>query len=280
MAIIMDGKKVANEFYEKLAERINKLDSRPSLTVVIVGDDEASNIYVNNKIKACEKLGITSNVIKLSENITHNKLENVIKDLNNDITCDAILVQAPLPEHIDANEIFNLIDKNKDVDGFNISNAGALTKSNEGFIPCTVKGIAYLLDFYNISVSGKDVTVIGRSNIVGKPLANYLINRDATVTVCHSKTKDLREKTINADIVISATGKSNLIDESYIKENAVVIDVGINRDNGALKGDVLFNKVKDKASYITPVPGGVGPMTVAMLMENVVIAKERKDANG
>ena len=277
MAIIMDGKEVANHLYEELAARINVLNKKPSLTVILVGDNEASKIYVNNKTKACERLGIDSTVINCDKNITEEELAKIIEGLNEDENCDGILVQAPLPEHIDATKIFNLISKDKDVDGFNNYNVGALTKNSDCFIPCTVKGIGYLLDYYNISLAGKDVTVIGRSNIVGKPLASYLTNKDATVTICHSKTKDLRSKTINADIIIVATGCAHLIDDSFIKDGAVVIDVGISRVDGKLCGDVYFEKVKDKCSFITPVPGGVGPMTVAMLMNNVVEAAERRN---
>ena len=276
MAIIMNGKEVRDSLYSNLKNEVDSLNDIPCLTVVVVGNDEASKVYVNNKIKSCELLGIKSNVIKCDENISKEELTNIIDTLNNDDTCTGILVQAPLPKHLDEAEIFNLIDKDKDVDGFNNYNAGALVKNNDGIIPCTVKGIGYLLDYYNIDVRGKDVTVIGRSNIVGKPLANYLTNKDATVTLCHSKTTDLRSKTINADIVIVAVGHANLIDESYIKDKAVVIDVGINRIDGKLVGDVDFESVKDKCSYITPVPGGVGPMTVAMLMDNVIQRARKK----
>ena len=276
MAIIMNGKEVRDKLYENLKSEVEDLSVAPTLTVVVVGDDEASKVYVNNKIKSCELLGIKSSVIKCDSNISKEELANIITTLNNDEACTGILVQAPLPSHLDEAEIFNLIDNDKDVDGFNNYNAGALVKNNDGIIPCTVKGIGYLLDYYNIDVRGKDVTIIGRSNIVGKPLANYLTNRDATVTLCHSKTNDLRSKTINADVVIVAVGSPNLIDASYIKEGTVVIDVGINRVDNKLIGDVDFESVKDKCSYITPVPGGVGPMTVAMLMDNVIKRARRR----
>ena len=276
MAIIMNGKEVRDKLYDNLKSEVEKLNVAPCLTVVVVGDDEASKVYVNNKIKSCELLGIKSDVIKCDANITKEELSNIINTLNNDDNCTGILVQAPLPSHLDEAEIFNLIAKEKDVDGFNNYNAGALVKNNDGIIPCTVKGIGYLLDYYNINVSGKDVTIIGRSNIVGKPLASYLTNKDATVTLCHSKTSDLRSKTLNADVVIVAVGHANLIDASYIKEGAVVIDVGINRIDNKLVGDVDFESVKDKCSYVTPVPGGVGPMTVAMLMDNVIQRARKK----
>ena len=276
MAIIMNGKEVRDNLYKDLKEEVSNLEFTPCLTVVVVGDDEASKVYVNNKIKSCEQLGIKSNVIKCDVNISKEDLANIINSLNNDINCTGILVQAPLPKHLNESEIFNLIDKEKDVDGFNNYNAGQLVKDNSGIIPCTVKGIGYLLDYYNIDVSGKDVTIVGRSNIVGKPMANYLINKDATVTLCHSKTSDLRSKTISADILIVAVGHPNLIDESYVKDGAIVIDVGINRIDNKLCGDVDFSSVKDKCSYITPVPGGVGPMTVAMLMDNVLERTRKK----
>ena len=276
MAIIIDGKEVRNNLYKTLKDEVNKLDNTPCLAVVLVGEDPASKVYVNNKIKSCEQLGIKSNVIKCDYNISEEKLINIINELNADPNCTGILVQAPLPKHIDETKIFNLIDQNKDVDGFNNYNAGALVKNNDGIIPCTVKGIGYLLDYYNIDVAGKDVTIIGRSNIVGKPLANYLTNKDATVTLCHSKTKDLRSKTLNADILIVAVGKPKFIDQTYVKDGAVVIDVGINRVDDKLYGDVDFDSLKDKCSFITPVPGGVGPMTVAMLMDNVIQRARRR----
>ncbi len=276
MGIVMNGKEVRDKFYQDLKKDVISLGFVPSLTVVLVGDDEASKVYVNNKIKSCEELGIKSNVIKCESNITKEELSDIINKLNHDDSCTGILVQAPLPSHLDESLIFNLIDKDKDVDGFNNYNAGALIKDNGGIIPCTVKGIAYLLNYYKIDVIGKDVTIIGRSNIVGKPLACYLTNMDATVTLCHSKTKDLKNKTINADIVIVAAGHPNLIDATYIKEGAVVIDVGINRVDKKLCGDVDFESVKEKCSYITPVPGGVGPMTVAMLMDNLINQAKRR----
>ena len=276
MAIIIDGKEVRNNLYKSLKDEVTKLDNVPCLTVVLVGEDPASKVYVNNKIKSCEQLGILSNVIKCDSDISEEKLANIINELNADPNCTGILVQAPLPKHIDETKIFNLIDRNKDVDGFNNYNAGALVKNNDGIIPCTVKGIGYLLDYYNIDVAGKDVTIIGRSNIVGKPLANYLTNKDATVTLCHSKTNDLRSKTLNADILIVAVGKPKFIDQTYVKDGAVVIDVGINRVDDKLYGDVDFDSLKDKCSFITPVPGGVGPMTVAMLMDNVIQRARRR----
>ena len=280
MAIVMDGKEVANKLYGELEDRIKLLRRKPSLTVILVGNNEASELYVKNKTKACERLGIDFHLLRCNKNITEEELEKIINDLNQNDLCDGILVQAPLPNHLDSKKIFNMIFKEKDVDGFNNYNAGALAKNDSFFIPCTVKGIGYLLDYYHIDLSGKNVTVIGRSNIVGKPLANYLINKDATVTVCHSKTTDLISKTQTADIVISATGCPHLLDDSYIKEGAIVIDVGISKIDGKLCGDVDFEKAKNKCSYITPVPGGVGPMTVAMLMNNVVEALERKNGNG
>ena len=277
MGIIMDGKKVAEKTYEDLEVRINKLKENniiPMLAVVIVGNDEASQVYVRNKAKMCEKLQIGSKVIACEENISEKELEKIIKDLNNDQNIHGILIQAPLPKHLDALKIFDIVSKEKDVDGFNIYNVGALSLNKEGFIPCTVKGIIKILEYYNINVTSKNIVIIGRSNIVGKPLANYLINHNATVTVCHSKTSNLSDITKQADILISATGTANLVKKDYVKKGAVVIDVGINRNNNKLCGDVNFEEVSEIASHITPVPGGVGPMTIAMLMENVLEAAE------
>ena len=277
MGIIMDGKKVAEKTYEDLEVRINKLKENniiPTLAVVIVGNDEASQVYVRNKAKMCEKLQIGSKVIACEENISEKELEKIIKDLNNDQNIHGILIQAPLPKHLDSLKIFDIVSKEKDVDGFNIYNVGALSLNKEGFIPCTVKGIIKILEYYNINVTSKNIVIIGRSNIVGKPLANYLINHNATVTVCHSKTSNLSDITKQADILISATGTANLVKKDYVKKGAVVIDVGINRNNNKLCGDVNFEEVSEIASHITPVPGGVGPMTIAMLMENVLEAAE------
>ncbi|MBQ4583451.1 MAG: bifunctional 5,10-methylenetetrahydrofolate dehydrogenase/5,10-methenyltetrahydrofolate cyclohydrolase [Bacilli bacterium] len=277
MGIIMDGKKVAEKTYEDLEVRINKLKENniiPMLAVVIVGNDEASQVYVRNKAKMCEKLQIGSKVIECEENISEKELEKIIKDLNNDQNIHGILIQAPLPKHLDSLKIFDIVSKEKDVDGFNIYNVGALSLNKEGFIPCTVKGIIKILEYYNINVTSKNIVIIGRSNIVGKPLANYLINHNATVTVCHSKTSNLSDITKQADILISATGTANLVKKDYVKKGAVVIDVGINRNNNKLCGDVNFEEVSEIASHITPVPGGVGPMTIAMLMENVLEAAE------
>lgn len=278
MGTIIDGKKIADVILENLKNRIDKLKSDniiPTLAVIIVGNNQASEIYVRNKVKMCDKLEIGSKIIRCDNDISENDLINIIIELNNDSNIHGILVQAPLPKHLDALKIFNVIKNEKDVDGFNTHNVGALSLNMEGFVPCTVKGIIKLLDYYNIDITAKNIVVIGRSNIVGKPLANYLINHDATVTVCHSKTRDLSTITNHADILISATGKANLIDASYVKDGSVVIDVGINRDNDKLCGDVNFDEVSKKASYITPVPGGVGPMTIAMLMENVIEAAEK-----
>lgn len=278
MGTIIDGKKIADEILENLKNRIDKLKSDniiPTLAVIIVGNNQASEVYVRNKAKMCEKLEIGSKIIRCDDDISENDLINIIIELNNDSNIHGILVQAPLPKHLDALKIFNVIKNEKDVDGFNTYNVGALSLNMEGFVPCTVKGIIKLLDYYNIDITAKNIVVIGRSNIVGKPLANYLINHDATVTVCHSKTHDLSSITNQADILISATGKANLIEASYVKDGSVVIDVGINRDNDKLCGDVNFDEVSNKASYITPVPGGVGPMTIAMLMENVIEAAEK-----
>ena len=267
---IIDGKKVASKLLEDLKEKIDKLEKKPGLAVILANDNPASKVYVASKEKKAEELGYESYSYKLDESITQTELVQLIKELNRNPEVNGILVQLPLYEHLDEEEIIETIDPIKDVDGFHPINVGRLNCNlRANAIPCTPKGIIKLLKAYNIDIVGKNVVVIGRSNIVGKPTATLLTNENATVTTAHTKTKDLKSITKNADIIVSATGHPKLITEDMVKQGAVVIDVGIVKSNlGLLEGDVDFNNVKNKASYITPVPGGVGPMTIACLMEN------------
>ncbi len=270
--ILLDGKALSEKIMNNLKVKIAELDKAPTLAVVLVGTDSASQIYVNKKNECAKNLGIKSVCLNFSESITENELLAEIDKLANDDEIDAILVQLPLPKHINKNNVINKIPPNKDVDGFHPYNIGCLLSGVEPFaLPCTPKGILRLLKEYNITIEGKNVVVIGRSNIVGKPAALLILKENATVTICHSKTKNLKDITRQADILIVATGKPKFIDKSFVKEDAVIVDVGINRNSdGKLSGDVDFESVKDKASYITPVPGGVGPMTISMLMENTL----------
>lgn len=270
MTIILDGRETAKKITEKLRLEVEKLDVKPTLAVIIIGCNPASKVYVKNKEKKALEIGFNSIVIELDENITKDELEKTIKELNEDKNVNGILLQLPLPKHLNEKDYLDLIDPKKDVDGFSSYNSGKLLKNDSPYaIPCTPKGIIRLLDEYNIDIEGRVSTVIGRSNIVGKPVSILLLNRNSTVIMTHTKTKNLEHFTKSADILICAAGKKEMIKKEMIKENAVIIDVGITRDNdGKLKGDVDFNDVKEKASYITPVPGGIGPMTIAMLMEN------------
>jgi len=273
---IIDGKKLAKEIREKLKLKSNELKEKginPKLAVIMVGDDKASQVYVKNKSKACNEIGIEFEEFILDKDIRQDELINLIEKLNNDDHIYGILLQSPIPAHLDINEAFKTINPEKDVDGFNPVNIGKLCLNQDTFVSCTPYGIMKMFEAYNIDLTGKNVTIIGRSNIVGKPLIQCCLNKNATVTVCHSKTKDLKEHTKNADVVISAIGKSKFVTEDMIKSGAVVIDVGTNRgEDGKITGDVDFENVSKKASYITPVPGGVGPMTIAMLMNNVIKA--------
>lgn len=273
---IIDGKKLAKEIREKLKLKSNELKEKginPKLAVIMVGDDKASQVYVKNKSKACNEIGIEFEEFILDKDIRQDELINLIEKLNNDDHIHGILLQSPIPAHLDINEAFKTINSEKDVDGFNPVNIGKLCLNQDTFVSCTPYGIMKMFEAYNIDLTGKNVTIIGRSNIVGKPLIQCCLNKNATVTVCHSKTKDLKEHTKNADVVISAIGKSKFVTEDMIKSGAVVIDVGTNRgEDGKITGDVDFENVSKKASYITPVPGGVGPMTIAMLMNNVIKA--------
>lgn len=271
MAIILDGKKLRDKIFEDLKAKLDKMATKPTLAVILVGENPASQIYVRNKKKTAEKLGINSISIEYPSNITENELLEKIEELNNDENVTAILVQLPLPEHINKNKVIDKILPQKDVDGLTPYNLGKLFSGEEPYVyPCTPKGILLLLDEYNIELEGRHVVVVGRSNLVGKPVAQLFLKRNATVTMCHSHTKNLANITKTADIVVSAVGK-NVIGEKMLKSNCVVVDVGIFRDeNGKISGDVDFENVSKVAAYISPVPGGVGPMTIASLMLNTV----------
>lgn len=273
--MILDGKALSNKILDEISKEhdfmLKKNGRRAGLVVVIVGDDKASRVYVKNKRMTCEKVGFFTETIDFSSNISEEELLKEIERLNSDERFDGILVQLPLPKHIDELKVLNAINPDKDVDGFHFNNIGKMVVGDDtGFLSCTPYGIMQLFNEYNINVEGKDVVIIGRSNIVGKPMALLLIQKRATVQVCNTRTKDMREKLKNADIVISAAGVPNLIGKEDIKKGAVVIDVGINRVEGKICGDVNFEEVEDIASYITPVPGGVGPMTIASLMKNTL----------
>lgn len=277
MTIILDGKKLRDKIFENLKQKLNNMSEKPTLAVILVGDDPASQIYVKNKKKTAENLGINSIVINYPSNISEKILLDKIQELNNDNKITAILVQLPLPKHIDKFKIIDAIAPEKDVDGLTPYNSGKLFSGEEPYVyPCTPKGILLLLDEYNIELEGKHVVVIGRSNLVGKPVAQMLLNRNATVTMCHSHTKNLSDITKTADIVVSAVGK-NIIGEKMLKSDCVVVDVGIFKDvNGKICGDVDFASASKIAAYISPVPGGVGPMTIASLMLNTVELADSK----
>lgn len=276
MAIIIDGKKLSQEIRSNLKIKCEELKEKginPKLAVIMVGEDKASQLYVRNKSKSCNEVGIEFEEFLLAENTKQEELIELIEKLNKDNSIHGILLQSPIPSHLDINEAFRAIAPEKDVDGFNPINVGKLCLNQDTFVSCTPYGIMKMFEAYDIDLTGKNVTILGRSNIVGKPLIQCCLNKNATVTICHSKTKDIKEHTKNADVVISAIGKSKFVTADMIKQGAVVIDVGINRgEDGKLIGDVDFENVSKKASYITPVPGGVGPMTIAMLMNNVIKA--------
>lgn len=277
MTIILDGKKLRDKIFENLKQRLNNMSEKPTLAVILVGENPASQIYVRNKKKTAENLGINSIVINYPADISEKILLDKIQELNNDNKITAILVQLPLPKHIDKFKIIDTIAPEKDVDGLTPYNSGKLFSGEEPYVyPCTPKGILLLLDEYNIELEGKHVVVIGRSNLVGKPVAQMLLNRNATVTMCHSHTKNLSDITKTADIVVSAVGK-NIIGEKMLKSDCVVVDVGIFKDiNGKICGDVDFASASKIAAYISPVPGGVGPMTIASLMLNTVELADSK----
>lgn len=263
---LLDGKVLANDILDKLSLKVKQLDTAPNLVVIQVGNDPASSVYVRNKERTAERVGINSETVKLSEQITQDQLLDLIDKYNNDASVNGILVQLPLPKHIDEQVILEAISPMKDVDGFHPLNVGKLNIGQKQMIPSTPAGIMELLKANHIELEGKHVVIVGRSNIVGKPLAHLLLEENATVTVAHSRTKNLKQLTQMADILVVAVGQPELITEDYVKDGTVVIDVGINRTESGLKGDVDFNNVKSKVAAITPVPGGVGPMTIAMLM--------------
>lgn len=279
MSEILDGKLIAQKIRQKLKDDVNELKKEgiiPKLAVIMVGEDPSSKIYVRNKSIACNEVGIEYEEFLLNDTTTMEELLELINKLNNDNSIHGILLQSPIPKGLDINEAFKAIDPNKDVDGFNPCNVGKLCLGQDTFISCTPYGIIRLLEEYGINIEGKDAVVVGRSNIVGKPMMQCLLNKNATITVCHSKTIKLERATQKADILVVAIGKPNFITKDMVKEGAIVIDVGINRDeNGKICGDVDFEEVSKVASYITPVPGGVGPMTIAMLMNNIVKAAKK-----
>ena len=279
MAKIIDGKQISLDIKNELKEKVAKYKEQGieiTLAVVKVGNDPASAVYVRNKEKACEYVGINSKTLALPEETTEEELLNVIRDLNADEKVDGILVQLPLPKHIDEKKVVETIAFSKDVDGFKPENMGLLFLGDKNSIkPCTPSGIVELFKRYELEVEGKDVVIIGRSNIVGKPMAGFFINEGATVTICNSKTKNLAEKLKGADIIVAAMGVAKFVKADMVKDGAVIIDVGINRTEEGLFGDVDFENVAPKCSWITPVPGGVGPMTVAMLFKNTLSAFKR-----
>ena len=284
MAIIIDGKELAKKIRKELKVECDELKANgvnPKLAVIMVGDNPASKVYVRNKSRACEEIGIEYEEHLLSDETTQEELIDLIKKLNEDKSINGILLQSPVPEHLNINQAFKTITYRKDVDGFTPSSVGKLCIGEDTFISCTPYGVMKMFEEYNIDLTGKDVVILGRSNIVGKPLIQCCLSKNATVTVCHSKTKNLKEHTKRADVVISAIGKAKFVTKDMVKPGVVIIDVGINRnEDGKLVGDVDFEEVEKVASYITPVPGGVGPMTIAMLMNNVIkAAKEQNSEN-
>jgi methylenetetrahydrofolate dehydrogenase (NADP+)/methenyltetrahydrofolate cyclohydrolase len=276
---LLDGKALSAKIESDVANRVkdfkNKTGSVPGLAVILVGQDPASAAYVNMKKKACDRVGFYSVTHEMPANISQDAIENTITMMNQNKNIDGILIQLPLPPQIDTTKILELVQPSKDVDGFHPYNVGRLTTGLEGFVPCTPLGVMALLSEYNIDVKGKNCVVIGASNIVGKPMAALLLNANATVEICHIFTDDLKKHTLNADILLVGVGVINLIKEDMVKDDVIVIDIGINRaDSGKLVGDVDFENVSKKCSYITPVPGGVGPMTIAMLLSNTIKAAQ------
>lgn len=274
--VILDGKKTAEALRQEVRQMLDKAyesaDRKCSLAIVMVGNNPASQVYVGNKSKSADACNIDAKTIFLDENITEEQLTKTLNDLGSDDSIDGIIVQLPLPSHLDGDKMTELVPAEKDVDGFTVQSLGKLALGKDGFISCTPAGIVYMLKHYNLPLKGKHAVIIGRSKIVGKPLALALLEEDCTVTVCHSKTQNLKEICQTADILIAAIGRPRFVTADMVKEGAVVVDVGINRTENGLCGDVDFEACKEKASYITPVPGGVGPMTVAMLMANTAKA--------
>lgn len=281
MAKIIDGKELSRKIRMNLKNDVDKLKKSgitPKLAVIMVGNDKASKVYVKNKSKACEEIGVEYEEFLMDDNITMNQLLELIDELNSRKDIHGILLQSPIPKNLNINEAFNRISYKKDVDGFNPINVGKLSIGEDCFVSCTPFGVVKMLEEYEIETQGKNVVIIGRSNIVGKPLIQCMLQKNATVTVCHSKTQNIKEITKNADILIAALGKAKFVTVDMVKDGAVIIDVGINRtEDGKLVGDVDFENIEKKASYITPVPGGVGPMTIAMLMNNVVKAAKNME---
>lgn len=280
--MIIDGKSISAKRKDELKLKIDKIKQDggrvPKLTVILVGNNQASQTYVRNKERGCAYVGMLSDIILKDENISEDELIAEIDRLNHDDTVDGILVQLPLPQHINEDKILDLIDPCKDVDGFHPTNVAKLMLGQDGLVPCTPKGMMVLLDEINYDLTGKEVVVVGRSNIVGKPVSLLCLQKNATVTIAHSRTKNLKKVCQRADVLIAAIGKAKFFNREYIKDGAVVLDVGINRDsNNKLCGDVDYNDVKDIVSYITPVPGGVGPMTIAMLLENTLQAYKQRE---
>lgn len=274
---IIDGKTLAQNLRKRIANEVKQYSRPPGLAVILVGDDEASQLYVRNKTRACVEVGFYSDQIHKSSNITEEELLSEVNRLNENQNIDGILVQLPLPSHIDSNKIIEAIIPEKDVDGFSSENVGKLSQNKSFISPCTPKGVMKMLDSIKCDLRGKDCVIIGASNIVGRPMAMELLNAGATVQVCHKGTKDITHKTKSADVIIAAAGVANLVKSDWIKEGVILIDVGINRQaDGSMTGDVDFEDVKGIASAITPVPGGVGPMTIAVLLENTLIAYEAK----
>lgn len=278
-ATLIDGRAVAKAFKEEIAEKTAQMIENgihPHLAVVLVGENPASQVYVRNKENGCIKAGIRSTVIRLEESCTQEELEKTVVSLNEDASVHGILVQLPLPKHLDEARVLRLIDPDKDVDGFHAMNSGRLMNGQPGFVPCTPLGVMKLLESYGINPAGKHAVVIGRSNIVGKPMAMLLLQANATVTVCHSRTQNLAEITRQADILVAAVGRANFVTADMVKPGAAVIDVGINRVDGKIVGDVDFDAVSEVAGHITPVPGGVGQMTIAMLLVNTLDAAAKR----
>ncbi len=274
---LLDGKRIAAEIRQELYGEVSEMKQKPSLAVILVGNNSASEVYVKGKIKACEEVGIHSYSYRLPENSTQKEVEKLVSSLIQKKEINGVLVQLPLPKALDADKILNLIPPEKDVDGFSPLNFGKVALGEKGVSACTPLGVIELLSRYNIEITGKHAVIVGRSKIVGRPLAMLLLNRDATVTICHSKTQNLKEECLRADILIAAIGRERFITADMVKNGAVVVDVGINRaEDGKLYGDVDFENIKEKAAYITPVPGGVGPMTIAMLLKNTVEAARKK----
>lgn len=280
-ANILDGRALADKMMERIAKKLHVLKEKknivPGLAVILIGENSASQVYVRNKQKACQRVGIDSYVKKFDNDVSLAYVLGCINELNSDVHINGILVQLPLPSHIDTECVINAISPDKDVDGFHPLNAGRLLRGESCLEPCTPKGIIRLVEQTGEKIAGKNVCVIGRSNIVGKPVSLMFLKRDATVTICHSKTDSLAQVASGADILVVAAGKPNIIDDRFVKEGAIVIDVGINRTDSGLTGDVDFYKASGKAGWITPVPGGVGPMTIAMLLENTFRAAQKRD---